>query len=41
MAFSRDLIDKVMYISLVSQMDILGRKLNSFINAVGKPGSIK
>lgn len=41
MAFSRDLIDKEMYASLISQMDILGRKLNSFINAVGKSCSNK
>jgi len=36
MAFSRGLIEKVMYDSLISELDILGRRLNSFINAIGK-----
>jgi four helix bundle protein len=36
LAQARNLIDESVYNSLVTQIDLLGRKLNSFINAIGK-----
>jgi len=36
LAKSRNLIDERIYHSLISQTDILGRKINSFIKSIGK-----
>ena len=36
LAYSRNLIDEKKYLSIISQIDTIGRKLNSFINSIGK-----
>ena len=36
LAHSRNLIEEEKYLSIVSHIDTIGKKLNSFINSVGK-----
>jgi four helix bundle protein len=36
LAHSRNLIEESKYLSIISQIDTIGRKLNSFINSVGR-----
>jgi four helix bundle protein len=36
LAFSRNLIEEQKYLLIIGQIDTIGRKLNSFINTVGK-----
>jgi four helix bundle protein len=36
LAFSRNLIEEQKYLSIIEQIDTIGKKLNSFINTIGK-----
>lgn len=40
-SFNRNLIDEKNYLSIVSELEIIGVKLNNYINTIGKSQSVR